>query len=246
MKGKNDMKTDATNIKPAVGSQADQQLAGGGNIGSHLYASIVATIALLIIVSGIYPLIVWGISQVIFPVQANGSFLKKDGGYTTNEQEAVGSELMGQNFTGAHYFHPRPSAAGAGYDGAASGGTNLGPLSDKLLNGVADNPETKDIDESYSGIRQLAAAYRQENALSENALVPADAVTRSGSGLDPHISVQNAQLQKARVARARGLDESAVQKAIDQNTDGRSFGILGEPGVNVLKLNLALDRLERK
>jgi len=208
---------------------------------SHLWASIAATVVLTILVSGAYPLLVWGIAQMAFPHQANGSLVKKDGTFTIKDEEAVGSALLGQKFAAPQYFHPRPSAAGAGYDATASGGTNLGPISDKFLNGVADDPATKDVDESFAGVKQLIAAYRAENGLPESTLIPADAVTRSGSGLDPHISPANAKLQLARVAKARGQDEKALSAIVDDYTDSPSLGILGEPGVNVLRLNLALD-----
>ena len=138
-----------------------------------------------------------------------------------------GSKLLGQNFTGAKYFHPRPSAAGNGYDAANSSGSNLGPTSQKLNDAIKDR----------------IAAYRTENGLKETDAVPADAVTASGSGLDPHISLRNAELQAPRVAKARNLSEDKVRELIEQNTDAAAFGILGEPGVNVLKLNLALDSL---
>ena len=137
----------------------------------------------------------------------------------------AGSELIGQTFTAPEYFHSRPSAAGAGYDGAASSGSNLGPLSPELLASVADR----------------VAGYREENGLSGDVSVPVDAVTASASGLDPHISVANARLQAARVAQARGLTLAVVMGLIDDHTDGRSLGVLGEPGVNVVLLNLALD-----
>jgi K+-transporting ATPase ATPase C chain len=135
--------------------------------------------------------------------------------------------LIAQNFSSPRYFHPRPSAAGqAGYDGANSGGTNLGPLSKKLAESV----------------KQRVDAYRAENGLTPDRPVPADAVTASGSGLDPHISLENAFLQAARVAQHRGMERLAVDKLIQANTEGRGFMILGEPRVNVLKLNLSLDR----
>ncbi|CAN5465531.1 K(+)-transporting ATPase subunit C [soil metagenome] len=207
----------------------------------HLWASVAATAILTVIVSGIYPVLVWGIAQLAFPNQANGSLVKKDGSYTTKDEEAVGSSLLGQNFSAPQYFHPRPSAAGAGYDATSSGGTNLGPLSDKLINGVADDPATKDVDESFAGVKQLVAAYRTENGLAADAIVPGDAVTRSGSGLDPHISPRNAELQTARVAKARNISADEIKRLIDDNTQSPGLGILGEPRVNVLMLNLALD-----
>jgi K+-transporting ATPase ATPase C chain len=190
----------------------------------------------------LYPISVYAIGQLAFRFQANGSLVDKDGQPTTPEN-AAGSRLLGQSFTSAGYFHPRPSAAGAGYDAASSSGTNLGPISEKFLNGALDDPKTKDVDESFSGIKQLVAAYREENGLAPDALVPADAVTRSASGLDPQISPRNADLQVLRVAKARGLDETRVRQLVQQSSEGRAFGIFGEPGVNVLMLNIALDKI---
>jgi len=138
-----------------------------------------------------------------------------------------GSKLLAQGFTAEKYFHPRPSAAGNGYDAASSGGSNLGPTSKKLADSVAQN----------------VADYRAQNGLATNAPVPADAVTASGSGLDPHISVRNAELQAPRVAQARGLTLEKVREFIRKSTDSADLGFLGEPGVNVLRLNLALDEL---
>jgi K+-transporting ATPase ATPase C chain len=184
-------------------------------------ASVVATLIFAVVLCGAYPLVVWGASQLLFPRQANGSLIEgKDG-------SPIGSALLGQNFSAPKYFHPRPSAAGSnGYDAANSGGTNLGPTSQKLIEAV----------------KERVASYRAENGLASDALVPGDAVTSSGSGLDPHISVKNARLQAARVARERGLTAQTVQSLIEENTTQRQLGILGEPGVNVLLLNLALDR----
>ncbi|MEO5902080.1 MAG: K(+)-transporting ATPase subunit C, partial [Ilumatobacteraceae bacterium] len=139
----------------------------------------------------------------------------------------VGSKLIGQNFAEPKYFHPRPSAAGAGYDGTASSGSNLGPLNADFLAAVADR----------------VASYRTENGLAADATVPVDAVTASGSGLDPDISIANAQIQAKRVATARGLESTAVDALVRAYTDGPTFGFMGEAGVNVLELNLALDRL---
>jgi K+-transporting ATPase ATPase C chain len=141
----------------------------------------------------------------------------------------VGSELIGQTFTDPKYFHSRPSAAGDGYDGSASSGSNLGPTNPALLDAV----------------EQRAAAYRTENGLAPDAIVPVDAVTASGSGLDPQISIANARIQAARVATARGIDVGTVLVMVHDYTDGRDLGILGEPGVNVVRLNLALDDLAR-
>jgi potassium-transporting ATPase KdpC subunit len=186
-----------------------------------LKTSIIATIVLAIICSGLYPLVIWGIGQVIFPYQANGSLVEaKDG-------TVVGSSLLAQGFSGEKYFHPRPSAAGTGYDPTASGGSSLGPTSQKLID----------------QIKQNVADYRKENGLADNVLIPADAVTNSGSGLDPHISGENALLQAPRVAKARNLDVAVIKKAIQDATEHSFLRIGGEPGVNVLKLNLALDSL---
>ena len=178
-----------------------------------------ATLALLIVLCGVYPLVVWGIAQVAFPGQANGSLIKVKG-------QIIGSQLLAQNFNGPQYFHPRPSAAGdTGFDGASSGGSNLGPLSQKLSDLVKERVEK----------------YRTENNLPAGTLVPADAVTASGSGLDPHISLQNAAIQTTRVAQTRKLSADQVKSLIQQYTAGPDLGFLGEPGVNVLRLNLALD-----
>ena len=185
----------------------------------EILTSILATLVFAIVLCGIYPVIIWGAAQLLFPHQANGSLVE------SKDLRMIGSELLGQNFTAAKYFHPRPSAAGQGYDAASSGGSNLGPTSQKLVDAV----------------KQHGADYRTENALPDDTLVPADAVTASGSGLDPHISVKNAELQASRVAQERNLSLDTVKVAIGKATDGRSFGILGEPGVNVLKLNVALD-----
>jgi potassium-transporting ATPase KdpC subunit len=187
----------------------------------EILTSILATLVFAVILCGIYPVIIWGAAQLLFSFKANGSLVE------SKELRVIGSELLGQNFAAARYFHPRPSAAGQGYDAASSGGSNLGPTSQKLVDAV----------------KQRVADYRADNALPEDALVPADAVTASGSGLDPHISAKNAELQAPRVAKERNLGLETVKMEIGKATDGRSFGILGEPGVNVLKLNIALDNL---
>jgi K+-transporting ATPase ATPase C chain len=204
--------------------------------------SVRALLVILVVCCGMYPLAVYGLGQALFPWKANGSLIDKDGKPATPEN-AVGSRLLGQAFTSARYFHLRPSAAGSGYDAANSSGTNLGPISDKFLNGVADDPNTKDVDESFAGVKQLVQSYREENGLAPDALVPADAVTRSGSGLDPHITARNARLQVARVAKERGLPEDRVRALIEENTEKRDWGIFGEEGVNVTMLNIALDRV---
>jgi potassium-transporting ATPase KdpC subunit len=186
---------------------------------SEIRGAVLATLILAIVCCGLYPLIVFGISQTIFHDKANGSLiLDKDG-------TVRGSKLLGQAFTGEKYFQPRPSAAGNGYDAANSGGSNLGPTSQKLNDAIKDR----------------IATYRKENRLTDTDPVPADAVTASGSGLDPHISLRNAEMQTLRVAKARGLSEDKVRALVQQNTDGRDLGVLGDPGVNVLELNLALD-----
>src|SRR5882757_8877049 len=188
---------------------------------SELRGALMSTIVLAVICCGIYPLVVFGIAQAAFHDQANGSLIvDKDG-------TVRGSKLLGQSFTAEKYFHPRPSAAGNGYDAANSGGSNLGPTSQKLNDAIKDRVDS----------------YRKENGLKETDPVPADAVTTSGSGLDPHISLHNAELQTPRVAKARAVSEEKLRELIQQNTDGPDLGILGDPGVNVLRLNLALDQL---
>lgn len=179
------------------------------------------TVILAVVCCGIYPLVVFGIAQTLFPARANGSLIVDANGVVR------GSRLIGQSFAGDKYFHSRPSAAGDGYDAANSGGSNLGPTSAKLA----------------ALIRQRIAVYRAENHLATNEPVPADAVTSSASGLDPHISPRNAELQASRVAKARNLPLEQVLALVHANTDPAGFGILGEPGVNVLTLNLALDPL---
>jgi K+-transporting ATPase ATPase C chain len=338
----------------------------GGSLLGHIWASIGATIVLGIICCGIYPLLVYGIGQLFFPVQANGSLLKADGSFTTNDKEAVGSSLIAQGFSLPIYFHPRPSANS--YDATNSGGSNLGPLSDKLINGLppappttqattqmaTTQPATTQMADTQPAATQMAAAtqpaatqpaptvqfdgirlrtihyavdnnipfklyfavYNKQtnpdgsvtvtierkmeapkrangtyvdfeddqgnpndvalvNAFPHPAapnggsgvifdgpdfaprtmviagdfgtLIPGDAVTASGSGLDPHISPANAKLQAARVAAARSIpgrtvSATQVQALVDTYTDGPDLGILGDPGVNVLRLNLALDK----
>ena len=188
------------------------------NLLKEIRISLVATLFLAVLLCGMYPALVWVAAQAIFHNEANGSLVVKNG-------RIVGSSLLAQRFSGARYFHPRPSAAGAGYDAANSGGTNLGPLSKKLIDDVGERVRN----------------YRFENDLPPEVAVPADAVTASASGLDPHISPANAMLQADRVVRARGLDEGSVQSKIAAHTEGRTLGILGEPRVNVLLLNLDLD-----
>jgi potassium-transporting ATPase KdpC subunit len=277
----------------------------GGSLLGHIWASIGVTIVLGIICCGIYPLVIWAISQTVFPIQANGSLLKKDGSYTTDDTQAVGSALIGQNFTAPGYFHPRFSAAdnvytggsvAGGYDATDSGGTNLGPLSDKLINGATNpattQPTTQPESLAFDGVRLRTIHYAVDNgipftlynvsadgsrtpvplskyedsqgnlndvalvdafphggatagliAADFGTLIPGDAVTGSGSGLDPHISPANAQLQAARVAGVRKIPVDQVKALIAKYTDGPDLGFLGDPGVNVLRLNLALDAI---
>jgi len=191
---------------------------------AEIRGALMVTLMLAVVGCGLYPLVVFGIAQTFFRDQANGSLIVDASGTVR------GSKLLAQGFTAEKYFHPRPSAAGNGYDAASSGGSNLGPTSKKLADGIAQN----------------VADYRTQNGLATNAPVPADAVTASGSGLDPHISVRNAELQAPRVAKARGLSEQRIHELTNQYSDKPDWGLLGEPGVNVLKLNLALDQLSQK
>jgi potassium-transporting ATPase KdpC subunit len=184
----------------------------------QLTPAIVALTVFTVALGVGYPLLTTVIAQVGFGQAADGSLIEVDG-------RIVGSDLIGQPFVSAQYFHPRPSAAGAGYDGATSSGSNLGPLNPDLLDAV----------------ERRVAEYRSTNRLDDQVRVPVDAVTASGSGLDPHISVANAQLQAPRVADVRGIELAAVLDAVDAATDEPAFGVLGEPAVRVLALNLMLD-----
>ena len=184
----------------------------------QLVPAVLAFLALTVLTGLAYPLAMTGAAQVLFPNRAHGSLIKRDG-------KVVGSRLIGQNFSTPRYFHPRPSAAGDGYDAMSSSASNLGPTNPDLI----------------AEVRKRVAAYRSENGLPAGSAVPVDAVTASGSGLDPHISMANARLQAPRVARARGLSVADVLALVDEHTDGRSRGFLGEPGVNELELNLELD-----
>jgi potassium-transporting ATPase KdpC subunit len=188
---------------------------------------MVLSVLVLTLITGCgFPLLLFAIGRPLFPYQADGSMLTRNG-------LLVGSRLIGQQFTQPEYFQPRPSAAGSGYDGTSSAGTNLGPNNPKLRNGAGN----------FAGIQQLADEYRRRNGLPPSAPIPIDAVTRSGSGLDPDITPANAALQIPRVARARGLSEEVVRRLVATYTRGRQLGFLGNPRVSVLELNLALDQL---
>ena len=184
----------------------------------QLVPAVLSFLALTVLVGVLYPLAVTGVSQLLFADKADGSLVRRDG-------VVVGSSLLGQSFSGARWFQPRPSAAGDGYDGAASGASNLGPTNPEFVRTVG-----RRID-----------AYRKLNGLAASAPVPVDAVTASASGLDPDISRLNARLQAPRVARARGLPVSRVLGLVDAHTSGRTLGFMGEGRVDVLELNLALD-----
>ncbi len=184
----------------------------------ELRISVLATLAFALICCGAYPLLVWAGGQLLFPHQANGSLIAEKG-------RVVGSALVGQGFSGAAYFQPRPSDAGNGYDGMNSGGSNLGPTSQKLVDTVRANAEN----------------YRRENGLAPGVTLPADAVEASASGLDPDISPANALLQAPRVARERHAGLDAVLALVKAHTQGPTFGIFGDSRVNVLELNLDLD-----
>ncbi len=211
------------------------------NLIRETFVSLRATFVIAVLGCVLYPLAVYAIGHTVLRHEADGSLIDKQGNPAVPE-DAVGSSLLAQGFKAPEYFHPRPSAAGAGYDAANSSGTNLGPISEKLLHGAVDDPNTKDVDESFVGIKQLVADYRAENKLSPETMVPADAVTRSGSGLDPDITPANAGLQAARVAGARGVKSEEVRALLARETKGRQWGLFGDPRVNVLEINLALDR----
>jgi K+-transporting ATPase ATPase C chain len=208
--------------KPA-GARSSSARRGAVSLARQSMAGLRVLVALTVLLGVVYPLTVWGVGQVAFRWQAHGSLLTAEGERTTSRSDAVGSALVGQAFSGDEYFQPRPSAAGDGYDTLASAGSNLGPLNLDLV---------ASIDE------RRAAVAAQDG--TDPAAVPADALTASASGLDPHVSPEYAEQQVARVARARGLDEPAVLDLVAEHTQGRDLGFLGEPRVSVLELNLAL------
>ena len=195
----------------------------------QLRPALLSVLLLTLLTGAIFPLMLFAIAAPLFPYQAAGSLTRLRG-------TVVGSRLIGQDFTRPEWFQPRPSAAGTGYDGTASGGTNLSP----------SNPKLKDGAPGFAGIRALAARYRERNGLAPDTPIPIDAVTRSGSGLDPDISPANALLQVARVARARKLDERAVRRVVAEHVVEPQLGFLGQPHVSVLELNLALGRLPQR
>jgi len=190
------------------------------NLSKHIYPAVALTIVLTVLVGVIYPFMTTGLSMVFFRDKAMGSLVERGG-------KVIGSRLIGQPFSGAGYFHTRPSAAGSGYDATASGGTNLGPTSKALFE---------------EQIKGRAKELKSENPKME---IPVDLVTSSGSGLDPHISPAAAEFQIPRVARERQMDEEKVRQLVQEHTEGRQFGVLGEPRVNVLELNLALDKASK-
>ncbi len=187
------------------------------NLFRHIYPAIALTIVLTVLLGIIYPFAITGLSHLFFREKAQGSLIEREG-------KVIGSRLIGQPFKGASYFHLRPSAAGSGYDAAASGGTNLGPTSKTLFE---------------EQIKGRAKELNRENPKME---IPVDLVTSSGSGLDPHISPAAAEFQVPRIARERRMAENDVRQLVEKHKEGRQFGILGEPRVNVLELNLALDQ----
>jgi len=191
------------------------------NLLKHIYPAVALTIVLTVLVGIIYPFVMTGLSDVLFRERARGSLIEREG-------KVIGSRLIGQPFSGAGYFHTRPSAAGSGYDGTASGGTNLGPTSKTLFE---------------EQIKGRAKELKSENPKLE---IPVDLITSSGSGLDPHISPAAAEFQVPRVARERRMAESDVRQLVERHKEGRQFGFLGEPTVNVLELNLELDEVSSK
>jgi K+-transporting ATPase ATPase C chain len=189
---------------------------------ASLKPSIVMLALMTLLLGIVYPLFIYGIGQLFFPKHANGTLFYYQNG------KVIGSEWIAQGFTKSEYFHPRPSSAGAnGYDASNSSGSNLGPTSQKLADALA----------------QRASAYRSQNNISSDTLIPADAITTSGSGLDPHISIANALLQLPRVASARSLSETDLRNLIEEYTEGPTLGLFGQARINVLRINLALDKI---
>jgi K+-transporting ATPase ATPase C chain len=191
------------------------------NLLKHIYPAVALTIVLTVLLGIIYPFVMTGLSELLFKEKARGSLIEREG-------KVIGSRLIGQPFKGAAYFHSRPSAAGSGYDATASGGTNLGPTSKQFF------------EEQVGG---RSKRFRTENP---NVEIPIDLITSSASGLDPHISPAAAKFQVPRVARERRMSEDEVRRLVKKHTEGRQFGFLGEPRVNVLELNLALDEAGKK
>jgi K+-transporting ATPase ATPase C chain len=191
------------------------------NLSKQIYPAVALTIVLTVLVGIIYPFVMTGLSDLLFKEKARGSLIEKEG-------KVVGSRLIGQPFKGAGYFHSRPSAAGSGYDATASGGANLGPTSKQLFE------------------EQVKGRARELRAENPNTEIPVDLITSSGSGLDPHISPAAADFQIPRVARERRMSEDKVKQLVQEHSEGRQFGVLGEPRVNVLELNLALDEASKK
>ena len=191
------------------------------NLSKQIYPAVALTIVLTVLAGIIYPFVMTGLSDLLFKEKARGSLIERDG-------KVIGSRLIGQPFKGAGYFHSRPSAAGSGYDAAASGGTNLGPTSKLLFE------------------EQVRERSKQLHTENPNVEIPIDLITSSGSGLDPHISPATAEFQIPRVARERRMGEEEVRRLVRKNTEERQFGVLGEPRINVLELNLALDEASKK
>ena len=187
----------------------------------HIYPAVALTIVLTVLLGIIYPFAITGLSYLFFKEKAQGSLIQKEG-------KVIGSSLIGQPFRGPSYFHSRPSAAGSGYDATASGGTNLGPTSKQLFE------------------EQVKGRAKQLYAENPSVKIPVDLITSSGSGLDPHISPAAAEFQVPRIARERLMTESQVRQLVEKHTEGRQFGFLGEPTVNVLELNLELDEVSSK
>jgi len=191
------------------------------NLSKHIYPAVALTIVLTVLLGIIYPFVMTGLSELFFKEKARGSLIEREG-------KVIGSRLIGQPFRGVAYFHSRPSAAGFGYDATASGGTNLGPTSKQLFE------------------EQVRGRSKQLHTENPDVEIPIDLITSSGSGLDPHISPAAAEFQIPRVARERRMTEEEVRRLVHEHTEGRQFGVLGEPRVNVLELNLALDEVSKK